>query len=171
MTVETDAGIIYGWQLEENRYKVKLNNPGIYDPDRKPGVTYVELGKPGIPHGVAEIPQLTWQQAEDLRAYAKTLRYDPVFPKGINVNFYRFLADDRVRILTYERGVENYTLACGTGCGSTAVALFYQSKLPGKRLICENKGGELAVTVETDAQCITGLYLEGPAEIIKEYEL
>ena len=48
---------------------------------------------------------------------------------------------------------------------------YYQGKLPGKRLICENKGGELAVTVETDAQCITGLCLEGPAEIIKEYEL
>ncbi len=171
MTVETDAGLVYGWRLEESSYKVKLNNPGIFDACRKPDVTYVELGNPGIPHGVTEIPQLTWEQAENLRKYAVSLRYDPVFPKGINVNFYRQLEEGKIRVLTYERGVEDYTLACGTGCGSTAVTLFYQGKLPGKRLICENKGGQLTVTVEASDDTVTGLYLEGPAENLKEYDL
>lgn len=171
INVETDAGLIYGWRLEENQYKVKLNNPEIFDPQRKPGVTYVELGKPGIPHGVVEIPELTWEKAEALREHAVSLRHDPVFPKGINVNFYRLLSHDRVKILTYERGVEDYTLACGTGCGSTAVTLFYTGRLPGKRLACENKGGVLTVTVEESNGIITGLFLEGPAENIKEYDI
>jgi diaminopimelate epimerase len=35
MTVETDAGLVYGWRLEENRYKVKLNNPGFVDLNRR----------------------------------------------------------------------------------------------------------------------------------------
>ena len=169
MTVETDAGLVYGWRLEENLYKVKLNNPGILDFNRKPAVAYIELGNPGIPHGVVEIPQLTWEDADALREYAVALRYDPVFPKGINVNFYRRLDDSTVRVLTYERGVENYTLACGTGCASTAVALFMEGKLPGGQLLCENKGGKLSVTVESRGSQITGLYLEGPAEYIKEY--
>lgn len=171
MTVETDAGLIYGWRLGENSYKVKLNNPEIYDATRKPGVSYVELGNPGIAHGVLEFPTLTWDSADALREQAVQLRYDPVFPKGINVNFYRFLTEDRVRVLTYERGVEDYTLACGTGCSSTAVTLFYQGKLPAKRLICENKGGELTVTLETEHNKITGLYLEGPAKNLEEYEI
>lgn len=171
MTVETDAGIVYGWRLGEDSYKVKLNNPEIFNPAQKPGVAYVELGNPGIAHGVVEYPTLTWDSADALREQAVQLRYDPVFPKGINVNFYRFLTEDRVRVLTYERGVEDYTLACGTGCSSTAVTLFYQGKLPVKRLICENKGGALTVTLETENDKITGLYLEGPAENLKEYEI
>ena len=171
MTVETDAGLVYGWRLEENLYKVKLNNPEIFDACRKPDVTYVELGNPGIPHGIVEIPHLTWENANALREYAVALRHDPAFPKGINVNFYRRLNDSAVRVLTYERGVEDYTLACGTGCGSTAVTLFAQGKLPGKQLTCENRGGVLSVTLEETGGQITGVYLEGPAEIIKEYEI
>ena len=60
MTVETDAGLVHGWRLEENRYRVKLNNPGILDLDRRPDAAYVELGTPGVPHSVTEIPDLEW---------------------------------------------------------------------------------------------------------------
>ena len=47
MTVETDAGLVYGTRLTESRYRVKLNNPGVVDLNRKPGIAYVELGEPG----------------------------------------------------------------------------------------------------------------------------
>ena len=171
MTVETDAGLIYGWRLEENRYKVQLNNPGVCDLQRKPGVSYVELGDPGIPHAVTEVPDLTWESAEALREKALALRFDPAFPKGANINFYRRLDETTVRVLTHERGVEDYTLACGTGCTSTAVTLFYEGKLPQKQLHCENKGGLLTVTVEDKNGIITGLFLEGPAENLKEYNI
>ena len=76
-----------------------------------------------------------------------------------------------MRILTYERGVEDYTLACGTGCGSTAAVLWSQGKLPGGKLTLENKGGTLYVTVVGKKSRIEQLILEGPAEVLAEYEI
>ena len=169
MTVQTDAGIVYGWRLGEDLYRVKLNNPGILDLNRKPNVAYVELGNPGVPHGVLEWPGLAWDQKEEIRETAKSLRYDPAFPKGANINFYAWLGENEVRMLTYERGVEDYTLACGTGCGSTASTLWLQGKLPGGVLICQNEGGTLTVTVSGNEQEVTGLLLEGPAVVLQKY--
>jgi len=171
MTVQTDAGLVYGWRLGENQYRVKLNNPGILDLHRKEDVAYVELGMPGVPHGVVEIPGLSWEGAEQLREQAKSLRWDPAFPKGANINMYTWLSEASVRVLTYERGVEDYTLACGTGCGSTACIVWSQGKLPGGRLTCENKGGTLTVTVEGKDGEITSLLLEGPVQTLKTYTL
>ena len=171
MTVQTDAGIVYGWRLGEDLYKVKLNNPGVLDLCRRADAAYVELGDPGVPHSVTEIPDLSHEQKDDLRPKALELRHDPVFPKGVNVNLYTWLSSDRVRILTYERGVEDYTLACGTGSGSVAVVLWTKGQLPGGRLAVENPGGTLTVTVTGNNGIVEELLLEGPAEVIKEYEL
>ena len=171
MTIHTDAGLVPGWRLGEDRYRVKLNNPGVLDIARKPDCAYVELGNPGVPHGVKEVPGLEFDQREALRQEAKALRYDPAFPKGANINFYTWLGDAEVRVLTYERGVEDYTLACGTGCGSTAATLFTQGKLPDGKLLCHCPGGDLQVTVGEADGVINSIELEGPATIVKIYDL
>ena len=171
MVVETDAGLVPGKRLTERQYQVKLNNPGIVDLNRKGDIAYVELGNPGVPHAVAEIPGLAWDKAEELRELGKSLRYDPAFPKGANVNFFTWTGDGQVRVMTYERGVEDYTLACGTGCGSTAVTLWLRGQLPGGKLVAENKGGTLTLNVEGKEGIVTALYLEGPTEILKEYDI
>ena len=171
MTIHTDAGLVPGWRLGEDQYRVKLNNPGVLDIARKPDCAYVELGNPGVPHGVKEVPGLQFDQRDALRQEAKTLRYDPAFPKGANINFYTWLDDAEVRVLTYERGVEDYTLACGTGCGSTAATLFTQGKLPDGKLLCHCPGGDLQVTVGEANGVINSILLEGPATIVKIYDL
>jgi len=171
MVVETDAGLVYGQRLGENQYRVKLNNPGILDLNRKPGVAYVELGDPGVPHAVTEVPGLCWERAEELREMACALRHDPAFPKGANANLYGWLNETTVRILTFERGVEDYTLACGTGSASTAVVLWLQGLFPGDTLAMENRGGTLTVTVSGKNGKVEKLLLEGPAEVTKVYEL
>ena len=171
MTVETDAGIVYGWRLSESQYQVKLNNPGIVDLQRKADCAYIELGDPGVPHAVMEVPGLTWEQKEELRPMAKALRHDPAFPKGANANLYTRLDDTTIRILTFERGVEDYTLACGTGSASTAVALWLREKFPGGKLTVKNPGGDLTVTVDGKNGIVSALYLEGPTEIVKIYNL
>lgn len=171
MTLLTDAGPVYGRRLEENRYLVRLNEPGVVDLVRRQDCAYVELGQPGIPHGVVEVPGLDWSMGQLLWERGRALRYDPAFPKGANINFYTLLEDGQARLLTYERGVEDYTLACGTGSASVAVVLWLTGRLPGGVLTAHNRGGILTVSVEGNAGKVEKLLLEGPAEVLKEYEI
>jgi len=169
MVVETDAGLVYGRRLTESQYRVKLNNPSVIDLHRKENVAYLELGDPGLPHAVKEVPGLTWEQGDALKDMASALRHDPAFPKGANVNLYTWLEENTVRILTFERGVEDYTLACGTGSACTALTLWAQGKLPGGKLTLQNRGGQLTVTINAENGTVTDLYLEGPTEIVGIY--
>ena len=171
MVVETDAGLVPGWRLSETQFKVKLNNPGILDLHRKGDIAYVELGNPGVPHAVAECPDLNWETEDSRKEYYRSLRYDPAFPKGANVNFYRWIGENQVRVLTFERGVEDFTLACGTGCGSIASILWTKGQLPGGVLTAQNRGGTLTVTVSGEEGTIRSIYLEGPTEVVRFYEM
>lgn len=131
----------------------------------------MELGCPGVPHGVMEYEGDLWKDAEMLKETFRALRFDPAFPKGANVNFFQVLKEGEVRILTFERGVEDYTLACGTGTGSVASVLWKQGRLPGGMLTAHNRGGTLTVSVEGEGENIIGLLLEGPTEVCQIYEI
>ena len=169
MVVQTDAGPVYGQRIDSETYRVQLNNPHVLELHRLENTAYVELGNPGVPHSVTELQNLDFPQKETLRAQFLQLRHHPVFPKGVNVNFYTWLGENRVRVLTYERGVENFTLACGTGSASVASVLWTLGQLPGGVLEAENQGGCLTVTIEGKAPDIEKIYLEGPAVLWKEY--
>ena len=171
MTIQTDAGLVPGWRLSESQYKVQLNNPGVLDLNRKGEIAYVELGDPGVPHAVAAYSGDLWGDADSLKQQMEALRYDPAFPKGANVNFYQTMAEGEVRVLTFERGVEDFTLACGTGCGSVAVTLWTKGLLPRGKLTAHNRGGTLTVTVCGAEGRVEKLLLEGPTEVTKIYEV
>ena len=171
MVVETDAGLVPGQRLDGNRYRVRLNNPGVMDLYRKPDCAYVELGNPGVPHAVKEVPGLCYENKADYYEMAKALRHDPAFPKGANANLYCWTGKNEVRVLTFERGVEDYTLACGTGCGSTAVTLWQKGLLPGGVLTAQNQGGILTVTITGHDGIIEAIDLEGPTEVVRQYEV
>ena len=171
MLVETDAGLVPGWRLSRDLYRVKLNNPSVLDLERKEEAAYVELGCPGVPHGVVEYPGDLWADAPQLWERMKALRFDPAFPKGANINFYQWIGPAEVRVLTFERGVEDYTLACGTGCGSVASVLWRRGQLPENVLTAHNRGGTLRVTVSGEGEEITSILLEGPTETEEVYEV
>ena len=171
MVVETDAGPVPGRRIDRNEYVVQLNNPGILDLHRKGEIAYVELGDPGVPHAVACYAGDLWADADRIREHMCQLRHDAAFPKGANVNFYQMLGRNEVRVLTFERGVEDYTLACGTGCGSIASTLWMQEKLPGGILTAHNRGGILTVTIGGHEGTIDSIHLQGPTEVVKIYEL
>lgn len=166
MVFETTAGLVNGWRVDETQYQVALNLPSVIDLRRKDGIAYVELGNPGVPHAVR-----LWEgadlfaQKDALREQMRALRFDPAFPKGANVNYCRITAPGEAQVLTFERGVEDFTLACGTGCGSTACVLWKLGLLPQNVLTAQVPGGTLKLTVAADGDTITQLLLEGPTEV------
>ncbi len=166
MTVETDAGIVPGWRVGENTYRIRLVAPTQIQLQVLPQVDYAVVG---VPHAIREIPGLCWEQKDALREQAAALRHHPAFPKGTNVDFYTWLDDTTVRALSYERGVEDYTLACGTGCGALCALLYLQGKLPEGKLTVHNPGGVMHLEAVCEDGTVTGLFLEGPAQVLDEF--
>lgn len=105
----------------------------------------------GVPHVVVFVDDLNFNIIEP----ARTIRYSDLFPQGTNVNFAKVLSKDKIEIRTYERGVEDETLSCGTG--SVAVA-FVANKLglANKHVEIVTKGGILKIDIENSKAYMTG---------------
>jgi diaminopimelate epimerase len=117
----------------------------------------------GSPHLVRFVKSL---DALQIREEGRTLRYSPPFKeKGINVNFTE-VRDGTLHVATYERGVEDETLACGTGV--TAAALAYVAGLLQPigtwDIPIETKGGHLRVHFVYDGVTFRDIWLCGPAK-------
>ena len=171
--IETTAGLVTGQRISKTLYRIRLNDPSVIDLSRASedcDCAYIELGSPGIPHAVLikddwdEIPE------DELRALGKRLRYSPAFPKGANVSFVKLSGSDEVTAITYERGVEDFTLACGTGCGSIVTALTLKGLVSGKNVKVSMPGGELFVTLSHDGDSARDVYLTGPTCVVFEGE-
>ena len=162
MTIQTDAGPVYGKRLDDVQYLVRLPQPAHTDLTRKPGVAYTEVG---CPHAVMAYDGALWQDAPQLKEQMRALRFDPAFPKGANVSFYTWQNPGQVRILTFERGVEDFTLACGTGSGALAAVLWLQGQVSDGTLAVENRGGMLRVRIVAQRNEISELWLEGPTDV------
>jgi diaminopimelate epimerase len=95
------------------------------------------------------------------------LRHDPAFrPEGTNVNFVEVEGPDRVRIRTFEKGVEAETLACGTGALAAAVVAHLTGRVSDRPVTVEARGGTLAVGFKPEGSGVRDLTLEGPAEAV-----
>jgi diaminopimelate epimerase len=112
----------------------------------------------GVPHAVIFVDSFESR----LMAIAPEIRYDPVFPKGINVNFVILNSRDEITVHTYERGVEAETLSCGTGCVASAAVAHKLGKTC-RKVKVNTEGGELRIILAND-----GAYMEGPAEPVFE---
>ena len=171
--VETTAGLVTGWRIADDQYRIRLNTPAALELQKPLDVdgrtyrcSYVELGAPGIPHLAVQTPDLAGQDEAALRQLGRKLRYHPALPKGANVNFYELTGPDTVLEKTYERGVEDFTLACGTGTGAVVTVLTLLGKVSGRNVRVRMDGGELAVDAEAHDGRIENLYLTGPTALV-----
>ena len=169
MQIETVAGMVYAKRLDQRNYQVQLNDPANIQEALMFNdflVDYVELGDPGIPHLVVPYENLSSTPLASIQALAKSLRYWDYLPKGANVNFYEVLDNQEVVVRTFERGVEDFTLACGTGSGSTAYILAQKGLVQPEEVTIHVLGGILKVKVTPD-----GLFLIGDTNIIIKGEI
>ncbi|MCD8100162.1 MAG: diaminopimelate epimerase [Oscillospiraceae bacterium] len=175
--VETGAGLVTGERVSERIWRVKMNDPTVLRSHvavEAGGETvdcaYVELGSPGSPHAVVEVKGLDTVGRASLFTVGRALRSNPAFPKGANVNFFELTAPNEAAILTYERGVENFTLACGTGSCSTAAVLAATGRAK-DRVTLHNPGGDLVVEFKRGGERVYNLRLTGPADCSAKGEL
>lgn len=176
--VETTAGLVTGRRISRREYQVRLNDPttiSLQEELEAEGKTwpcaYVELGDPGLPHAVVPYPGLAGADPQALFRLGRALRNHPRFPKGANVNFYEITGPDQVLEKTYERGVEDFTLACGTGTGSVVTVLTLLGQVSGRGVKVTMAGGVLTVDVERAGDRVTGLYLTGPTNLVAKGEI
>ncbi len=176
--VETTAGVVIGKRIDKRLYRVRLNDPcniRLDEPVEMDGriysCSYIELGNPGIPHCVVPVSNLKDYPETELFELGRKLRSYEGYPKGANVNFYEIVGENHILERTYERGVEDFTYACGTGTGSVVTVLTLQNKVSGQHVRVDMTGGTLFIDVERESDKIKNLYLTGPTNIVAKGEV
>jgi len=172
--IRATAGLVTGRRVSETDYQVRLNDPSVIDLHRLAegaDCAYVELGNPGIPHAVLEVGADAFEDLDALRERGRKLRHSAAFPRGANVTFACLTGENRVRALTFERGVEDFTLACGTGCGATAVSQILRGHIPGETVEIDMPGGHLSVQLHREGDSARDILLTGPTAVVEAGEI
>ena len=118
----------------------------------------------GSPHHVQFVSNL---KAMDVKTEGAKIRYGkPYNKKGSNVNFVSKVSNDIFAVRTYERGVEDETLSCGTGVTAVALAMHYIGETEKNLITLNVEGGTLKVSFEKDGEGYKNIWLIGPAELV-----
>lgn len=167
MTIETQSGILHAERrgreicLSMPRAKAWRLDQTLKIEERVIAYNFVNTG---VEHVVVESPHL---EDIDLFKIGRAIRYHHTFaPEGSNVNFVEIVDTQRLKVRTYERGVEDETLACGTGVVASALVAAKQgwAKLP---LEVECAGGAiLQVEARLTPNGACGITLTGPATYV-----
>ena len=163
---ETVAGLYHAEILGSQQVKVQLGNPQqvrINFPlkldNERLSISFVNTG---VPHVVNLVTELA---AIDLAHVGAEIRYHESFePGGTNVNWVKIQGRHDIDIRTYERGVENETLSCGTGVVAVALAMYAMGKAQSETLSIETMGGTLEVQFDASEVGFRNIYLIGPAQ-------
>lgn len=122
----------------------------------------------GVPHLVSfrdEIDNI------DIIPEARPIRFSSLYgPQGTNVNFV-MLTSAGLKVRTYERGVEDETLSCGTGVTASAIAAYASGKVTTPDINITVKGGQLNVRFTFNGSCASGIHLTGPATLVFNGEI
>jgi diaminopimelate epimerase len=103
----------------------------------------------------------------DVVAHGRKIRYGaPYFETGTNVNFVEEVNENTFAVRTYERGVEDETLSCGTGVTAVALASFHLGKTTKKEINIETLGGRLKIEFEKSNGIYKNIILTGPATFV-----
>lgn len=166
---ETDSGIIYAEVKRADKVKIKLTEPREFKTDlmiklengKELSVNFVNTG---VPHTVIYVDDI---DKVDVKSLGREIRYHKAFsPQGTNVNFVKVKDNHNLIVRTYERGVEDETLSCGTGVTASAIISGVKDFVSSP-VDCLTKSGEVLTigftknNPEDMLSPVSNLFLEG----------
>lgn len=149
--------------LSDGNVRLKMND--VTETRQVNGGVFINTGSPHFIQRVENVHEV------DVFEEGRRIRYSEAFkPMGTNVNFVQQLDRNSIFVRTYERGVENETLSCGTGVTAAALAAsFHQNSSP---VAVKTLGGELSVEFRVGQDgSFTDIFLIGPAKMVFEGNL
>ncbi len=175
---DTLASEISGGIIKENEndaiIKIKMMDPHSLDADivldlPNLGERKVFSINTGVPHAVVFLNETDFQSI-DIKSLGSFIRFNKAFgPKGTNVDFVNVINNSKhdINVRTYERGVENETLSCGSGSVASSIisGLFYKDLY--SPITVHTRGGDtLNIFFEKDGSSVKNVYLEGKVKIL-----
>lgn len=164
LSFETIAGLITATFLGDS-IRLIMSIPQDISLNRKlEGIPFpVHSINTGVPHAVCFVPDI---QSIDVKSIGQAIRQHPAFsPQGTNANFVQELNQKHLALRTYERGVEDETLACGTGMVASCLIHHLLHNAPSPIRIDVAGGETLEVAFQQTNNNFQKVTLTGPAEI------
>ncbi|MDP5229203.1 MAG: diaminopimelate epimerase [Cellulophaga sp.] len=147
---------------EEN---VSLQMKDVSDIHLKPNAFFLDTGSP---HHVQLIDNL---KDLDVKTEGAKIRYGIYGQKGSNVNFVTQNSDANFNVRTYERGVEDETLSCGTGVTAVAIAMHKTGRTKAQKIQIKTLGGDLEIKFDVLSDSYKNVFLTGPASLVFNGEI
>ncbi len=171
---ETDSGVISAW-IENDLVKLKMTDPKniVLEKDIGLGNTFckVHVIDTGVPHAVHFLDDSHDFEKYPVNDVGSKIRYHKVFePNGTNADFVKIAKDNSIVLRTYERGVEDETLACGTGATASAIISHMVFGLKSPVRVVTRSGESLNIYFKSAGHKISDVYLEGSARLVFEGE-
>lgn len=139
---------------------VGLEMQNVNEIKEKPNSLFLNTGSP---HHVQLVDGL---KDFDVRKEGEKLRYGLYGEQGSNINFVGQAGEDTFNVRTYERGVEDETLSCGTGVTAVALAMHHSGKTKSNTVKIVTPGGNLEVKFRNNGNGYDKIWLTGPAQLV-----
>ncbi len=174
MSFETLAGIIKAEISDDDSVRLQMTAPSDFKTDLSVVLDGQErilsFVNSGVPHAVLFMEE---DDEVPVREWGKIVRFHPLFqPAGTNVNFVQKIGENTIRVRTYERGVEDETMACGTGAVASALFAAVSGMAQSPVAVTTSGGERLTILFDLqDGPQAENVFLQGPARIIYEGNL
>jgi diaminopimelate epimerase len=159
----TPAGLITG-EYVGDEIRINLTAPKETATQQRADFGWGEIEyhfmNTGVPHAVVFMDDV---EKTDIVAQGRAIRRSPIFPRGTNVNFVQVTDSGKLIVRTYERGVEDETLACGTGVVASALLTHRVRKLALPLYVKVRGGDILTVDARVEGDAFSNVTLTGPA--------
>lgn len=167
VSFETLAGIISA-EVEDEVVKVRLTDPSPLQPGIKINLTdrecLLDCIDTGVPHAVSFVENIedcaVYEQGRQIR------RHEHFQPRGTNADFVEVIDRHKIRVRTYERGVEDETLACGTGDVASVLAAAERGLVDSPTDVVVQSGETLRIYFAKKNDRFQEIYLEGRVKMV-----